>query len=124
MIKREEISQYINKKYDIHPDYLWSKFPGYAASRHKESGKWFSLIMDVIGDKIGLSDKEEIDILNVKAEKEIIGALRNKSNIYAAYHMNKDNWITINLNETTNISQIKDLIEDSFNLTIRHNAAI
>lgn len=117
MIKREEISQYINKNYDIHPDYPWSKFPGYAAFRHKESGKWFSLIMDVTGDKIGLSDKEEIDILNVKAEKEIIGALRNKSNIYAAYHMNKDNWITINLNETTNISQIKDLIEDSFNLT-------
>lgn len=46
-----------------------------------------------------------------------IGPLRKKEGIYPAYHMDKSNWITINLKETNTMNQIKDLIAVSYELT-------
>lgn len=117
MLKRDAIFDFISERYDINPDYPWEKYSNYAALRHRDNKKWFALIMNITGDKIGLDNDEEIDVLNLKAREEFIGPLRKQEGIYKAYHMNKSNWITINLNEITSINKIKDLIAESFELT-------
>ncbi|MCY1038789.1 MULTISPECIES: MmcQ/YjbR family DNA-binding protein [Staphylococcus] len=66
---------------------------------------------------MALQSTETIDVINLKVRKELIGPLRKKEGIYPAYHMDKSNWITINLKETNTMNQIKDLIAESYELT-------
>ncbi len=48
MIKREEIFDYIREKFNTVPDYPWAKSPECAVLRHKDSGKWYGLIMNIL----------------------------------------------------------------------------
>lgn len=73
--------------------------------------------MDITYDKIGLNTDEHIDVINLKVRKEFIGPIRKKEGFYRAYHMDKSNWITINLKEINTINEIKDLIAESYELT-------
>lgn len=117
MITREEIFDFVRDKYNIKPDYPWEKYSNYAALRHKDNKKWFGLVMDITSDKIGLNTDEHIDVINLKVRKEFIDPLRKKEGFYRAYHMDKSNWITINLKEINTINDIKDLIAESYELT-------
>lgn len=117
MLKRDDIFDFVSEKYDIKPDYPWEKYNDYTTLRHHDNEKWFALIMNITGDKIGLDNEDEIDVLNLKAREEFIGPLRKQKGIYEAYHMDKSNWVTINLNEIASINKIKDLIAESFELT-------
>ena len=63
---REEIFQYVKKKYKVEPDYPFSTAPTYPVLRHKDNRKWFALIMDIPREKLGLEGSEHVDIMNVK----------------------------------------------------------
>lgn len=117
MLRREDIFKYIKETYDVSPDYPWKSFPDFAALRHKNNRKWFGLIMSITGDKLGLENPDEIDVINLKVPKEFVGALRKEDNIFQAYHMDKNNWVSVVLDFTENIGEIDNVIEDSFNLT-------
>lgn len=117
MVERSEIFNYIVEKYQIKPDYPWKKYENFAVCRHKSNNKWFVLIMDVSSEKIGLSTDKIIDVLNIKVEPAFIGSLRQKKGIYKAYHMDKSNWVSVNLSEIDTLDDIKDWIDDSFDLT-------
>lgn len=117
MITRENVFEFVKNEYGVIPDYPWEKYSNYAALRHKDSQKWFGLVMDITSDKLGLQTEETIDVINLKVRKEFIGPLRKKKGIYPAYHMDKSNWVTINLKEVNTINQIKDLIAESYELT-------
>ena len=69
---RDDLYRYIKKKYKADPEYLWRRYPGYAAFRHSDNAKWFGLIMDVSAEKLGLSGEKVKDILNVKI-KYVVG---------------------------------------------------
>lgn len=58
-----------------------------------------------------------MDVINLKCDPELIGSLRLKSGFHAAYHMNKEKWISIRLDGSVVDSEIKSLIELSFELT-------
>lgn len=104
MINREEVFSFIEEKYDIKPDYPWKTYSNYAALRHESDRKWFALIMDISEDKLGLDGDKVIDVVNLKVRKEFIGPLRKQEGIYKAYHMDKANWVSINLNEIDSIN--------------------
>lgn len=56
--------------------------------------------------------------LNVKTEPEYSELLRNSYNyIIPAYHMNKEHWNTIILKENIDENLVKELIEQSYQLT-------
>lgn len=117
MVKREEVFDFVKDTYNIIPDYPWDTYSNYAALRHDDNKKWFGLVMDITADKLGLESDEKVDVINLKVRKEFIGPLRKKEGFYPAYHMDKSNWITINLKEINSINQIKDLIAESYELT-------
>ena len=117
MVKRDTLFNFMKKHYDVKPDYPWDNLKGYAAFRHKDNGKWFCLLMDIDSGKIGVEGDKKIDVINVKVRKEFIGPFRKEKGIYKAYHMDKSNWVTINLSEINSIDSIKDLIAGSFELT-------
>ena len=62
----EEIFSYVKKKYGVEPDYPFSTAPDYPVLRHEDNRKWFAIIMDAPGDKLGLEDTDRVDVINVK----------------------------------------------------------
>ena len=117
-MNREEIFEYVKKQYNTSPEYLWDKYPLYAVLKHNDN-KWYGIIMNVPKEKIGFVWKEEVDVLDVKCSPEMIGGLRKENGFLPAYHMNKENWITILLDGSVNEERIKQLIEFSYELTAR-----
>ena len=82
-MKRETLLNYAKKQFHAEPNYLWNNFPRYAVLRHHDDGdKWFAIVMNVPGTKLGLKDDKEVDILNVKLRPEYIGSLRKKKVFY------------------------------------------
>lgn len=55
--------------------------------------------MEVGRDKLGLPGDGEVDILNVKSDPMLIGSYRTQKGFFPAYHMNKENWISILLDQ-------------------------
>lgn len=117
-MNREEILEYVNKKHNTVPKYLWDKYPLYAVLKHNNN-KWYGIIMNVQKEKIGLEGNEEVDILDLKCLPEFIGGLRKEKGFLPAYHMNKENWITIILDGSVNKEKIKQLIDLSYDLTFK-----
>ena len=104
------IAAYMQKEYGAKPEFVFKKFPDYAVFRN--NGKWFAIIMNIAGKKIGV-EEEEIEIIDVRCDPAMIASLKDEKDFYEAYHMNKDNWITILLNDIVDDEIIYSLIDAS-----------
>ncbi|HEN3296555.1 TPA: MmcQ/YjbR family DNA-binding protein [Yersinia enterocolitica] len=116
-MKREELFSYAREHFKSEPEYLWSKLPSYAVLRHHDGKKWFGIVMNVPGTKLGLKTDDELDILEVKVRPEYIGSLRKKDGILPAYHMNKEHWVSVLLSSLLSPNEIHELLADSHGLT-------
>ena len=114
---RQEIFEYVSGQYGTKPEYLWKSSPNCSVLRHSGNNKWYGIIMDVTKNKLGLSGTDIVDILNVKCDPDMIGSLRMQAGVLPAYHMNKENWISILLDGTVEKERIFPLIDMSFALT-------
>lgn len=107
-MEREEIIKYCLELPNTYEDYPFPNDEFSATMKHLNNNKWFALIMNV-NDKL---------YLNVKTEPEYSELLRNSYNyIIPAYHMNKEHWNTIILKENIDENLVKELIEQSYQLT-------
>ena len=115
---RQMIYDYIKKKYKVSPEFPWRKYPGNAVFRHDDNRKWFALIMDVEGEKVGVSGADYVDMINLKVDDMFFrDMLIQEDGIMPAYHMNKMHWITVLLDGTVPEERVKDLIGMSFMAT-------
>lgn len=105
-------------KYKDVPEFVWGKFPGHGVFRNPDSFKWYALIMNIHKNKLDKNaDDEETEIINVKLSENKIHDLLSKNGFYKAYHMNKNNWISIILDDTVNDMEIMRYIEESHDFT-------
>jgi len=109
------ITNYIIKKYHNKPETLWDKFPGYAVFRNNNNQKWYAIIMNLDLSKL-TKGKGEVEIINVKLNEDKIQTLLKKEGYYKAYHMSKNDWISIILNDTLKDEEIISLIDESYDL--------
>ena len=116
-MNREELEAYILNHYSAQPDYPWADTPLAAVFRHAGNRKWFALLMEVPRDKLGLLGTEKLDIVNFKCDPILIASLRGEAGIFPAYHMNKEQWISILLDNAVSEEQTKELLQFSFELT-------
>lgn len=112
------ITEEILKKYGDNPEFLWEKFSGYGVFRNPKNQKWYGLIGNIDYSKLDKTKKGEIEIINIKLDKEEIQELLQKEGFYPAWHMNKKSWITIILNETLSDNEIMKYIDESYSFTI------
>ncbi|HOO22669.1 MAG TPA: MmcQ/YjbR family DNA-binding protein [Clostridia bacterium] len=115
---RAELEQFILDNYGVKLDFPWVGFPEYGVFRHGGNRKWFALVMEITRDKLGLKDAEKINVVNFKCDPVLNGSLRNLPGIFPAYHMNKENWITVALDGSASDDVIKMLLEMSYNDTM------
>ena len=112
---RQTVFDYIKKKYHVLPEYPWRKYDSNAVFRHTDNKKWFALVMDVQGNKLGLSGSEYIDVVNLKMDDLFFRDIIIKEDgIMPAYHMNKMHWVTVLLNGMVPEKRVLELIDMSF----------
>lgn len=116
---RNNIINYIKDYYAVSPEYPWYDLPNSAVFRRPDNAKWFALIMDVARDKLHLSGEGIEDVINLKCDPELVGALQLSEGYLPAYHMNKDKWITVMLNGTVPYEDVTKLIDLSYALTAK-----
>jgi len=117
MTPKEKILEYVKKQYHTEAEYLFKKFPTYCVLKHQNNKKWYGLIMTVEKSKLGKDDNTETDIIDLKINPELIGGLIQKEGYYKAYHMNKEHWISIDLNALDDVSDIYPFIDSSYEMT-------
>lgn len=120
---RDRLYEYIQNQYGDNPAFLWPQHPFYAVLRHNSNQKWYAVIMDVPKPKLGIDGDGVIDILNVKCTREKVPLLLTKRDYLPAYHMNKNNWISVRLDGDIPLTDIHNLIDISFGLTAKLPAA-
>ena len=112
---RQELFTWIRQQYGTEPEYPWHNWN--AVLRHNDNNKWYGVVLEVSADKLGLPEAGIVDVLNVKSDPLLIGSLRGQDGYFPAYHMNKDKWLTIRLDDSVSPAEIQDLIEMSYELT-------
>ena len=111
------ITNLIIKKYGDGPNFMWEQFENYGVFKNANTNKWYGIIMNINYSKLGLDNKNPVEVINVKLDKDEIQNLLKKDGYYPAWHMNKKSWITITLDETLSDVEIMNLIEESYSYT-------
>lgn len=114
-MNKQQVFDYVLAQYGTGPDYPWDDDS--AVLRHSGSRKWYGLVMRVKRDKLGLTGDGAVDVLNVKCGPLLTGSLRSRNGFHPAYHMNKEQWISIRLDGSAAQTDITALIDLSYSLT-------
>ena len=116
-MNRNELIQYIQQEYLCDIDYPWEKYPNYVVIRRRDNRKWFAGIFNIRGQQIEFDTNESLDVVNLKCEPDLIPNLLRESGIYPAYHMNKQHWITVDIERYEDEEKLKMLVDMSYRLS-------
>ena len=115
MAFREQLFDYVKKKYKAEPEHLWMRFPDYAIFRHADNEKWFGLVMDIPRRKLGMDSDEIVDILNVKlSDPLLVDLLIRQPGYFRGYHISRGNWVSILLDGSVPFEDICRWLEESY----------
>lgn len=112
---RQEVFTWCRQQYGTEPEYPWNDWN--AVLRHTDNQKWYGVILEVGRNKLGLLGDGEVDVLNVKCDPILIGSYRTQKGFFPAYHMNKENWLSVLLDKPELDEAIKELLALSYDLT-------
>lgn len=114
------ISKLIKNKYDIDPEFLFDD-NSTGVFRNKDNLKWFGIIMNINSSKLDSKLNKDVEVINIKINKDDLDSLLKVNSIYKAYHMNKKSWISIVLDDSLDDSYIMNLIDYSYRSNILFN---
>lgn len=118
-LQANEIIKYIKEKYNDELEYLWQKFPNNAIWRNKKNNKWYGALLVIKENKLGIESDKLVEIIDLRFQKENIHKIIDNNTFYPGYHMNKNNWITIKLDNSIETKKIFELIDNSYNLSLK-----
>ena len=108
------LTNLIIKEFNNYPEFLWEKDQTSGVFRNTQTKKWYGLIMNIDQSKI-MSGHGAIEILNLKLAEDKIKQLLKRPGFYKAYHMNKEKWLTISLNDSVSDDEIMNYLKESYN---------
>lgn len=107
---------YAKEAYGSEPEYLWEKFPENAVLRRKDTGTWYGAVLTTSADRLGLSSQEKVEILDFRAIPETIPDLLKNAGFFPGWHMNKKHWVTLLLDGSIPLEEIKTRLDESYRL--------
>lgn len=114
----KEVIKYIKDKYNDDLEFLWKKFDNNAIWRNKTNNKWYGLLLTITANKLKIDSTDEMEIIDLRYQKEAVDNIVDNKNVFPGYHMNKKSWITIKLDNTVETKRILKLIDNSYNLSL------
>ena len=113
----KRIMTQVQEKYGNQLEYLWEKSPDTAVLRHEGNQKWYAVLMKISWEKLEKGREDLVEVVNLKHDQ--VANLLVKKGIYPAFHMNKNYWISVVLDDTLVDEEVLELIEKSWNLTLK-----
>ncbi|MBZ1353993.1 MmcQ/YjbR family DNA-binding protein [Streptococcus sp. LPB0406] len=107
----------VQEMYENQLEYLWEKSPDTAVLRHEDNQKWYAVLMRISWDKLEKGREGLVEAVNLKHDQ--VSDLLVKKGIYPAFHMNKRYWISVPLDDSLSDEEVFELIEKSWNLTLK-----
>ena len=111
--------QYVKEAFGDKLEFLWAKFPDNAVWRRKDNEKWYGAILTVQGSKIGIDTNDIVEIIDLRMNPEDKEEILSREFYYPGWHMNKNSWYTIVLDGTIKDSELKQRINESYDLAER-----
>ena len=111
-------------RYGESPDFPFATAPTYGVFRHPSNRKWYGLIMDVPlvrvtkDSTLSAAESPVVDVLNLKIDPAIRADLLSRDGFYTCYHMNKESWISIVLDDTVPDADVLALLDHSRTLIL------
>jgi len=124
----DRVIKHIKTEYGAEPEFLWpEKYPSYCVFRHGDNRKWFALVATIGAKSLGIEEyklgnggegHDSVEIINLKFDKnQTYDFAEASDHIFPAYHMNKNNWITVVLDGGLSDEMVFELIRKSYLLT-------
>lgn len=110
------IANAIAQHFHDHPEFVFKRLPDDAVFREPISQKWYGLVMNIPRQKLtnqSASAKDRIEILEFRINPDHRANLLKHAGVYPAYHMNKDNWLCVVLDDTQSDQQILTWVDAS-----------
>lgn len=115
------LAQRLGQLYGDQYDHPFKKYPSFSSYRYPLNRKWYGLIMVIERGKLDLGKevweqeklKQEVEIINLKAEPYDLAGLLDLPGIYPSYHMNKKSWISVVLDGTMTDELLFSLVDKS-----------
>lgn len=114
---RPELTAYLADTYNTAGQQLFARYPGFQVFRHRGSGKWFAVLMDIPRKNLQLPGDGEISVVNLKCDTRMIGTFREQPGIFPGWHMNKAHWLSVALDGTAAEETLRFLVDMSYELT-------
>ncbi len=111
---KERIVEFIKNEYGVKAEYLFQDDT--AVFRNRRNKKWFAIIMRIPANKLKLNGDAMVYIINLKNYPSNVSLLRGTDGIFPAYHMNKENWITVLLDKNLPFGMMVSLIDQSYQI--------
>ena len=113
----KRIMTQVQEKYGNQLEFLWEKSPDTGVLRHEDNQKWYALVMRIPWDKLEKGREGLAEAVNIKHDQ--VADLLSKKGIYPAFHMNKRYWLSLALDDSLQDEEVLELIERSWNLTVK-----
>lgn len=113
------IARLIKEKYGDEPAFLWEKYPSYAVFKNPDTNKWYAALLNIEYSKINPAKSGEIEILDIKADPKDVQELLHQDGFYPAWHMNKQSWLTVVLDDSLSDRRIMELLAKSYAFTVK-----
>ena len=110
------LTKLIFMKYHESPDFPFDqeKYKNYGVFRYHGNEKWYGLIMNVNKAVFGGENKEEyVDVINVRIDENKREKILARKGIYPSYHMNKQKWASVLLDESLSDEEVMKYINFS-----------
>ena len=118
-ITSKKVIKYIKSNYNDELEFLWKKSPNNAIVRRKDSAKWYAVFMTISKNKLGFASNKIVEILNLHLKPQKAEELILTGKYFPAYHMNKNHWISVLLDENTDYAELCKLVDESYTLAKR-----
>ena len=109
----KDLLRYAEEQHGEKCEYLWERYPDCAVLRRADNRKWYAVIMTVAGSKVGLSTDNIVEIVDFRAEEEVVNSLVHSRGFAPAWHMNKKSWITVLLDGSAEFSTVAQMLDKS-----------
>ena len=113
----KRIMAFVQEKFGNQLEYLWEKSPDTAVLRHEDNQKWYAILMRIPWDRLDKGRDGLVEAVNLKHDQ--VADLLSQNGIYPAFHMNKRYWISVPLDDSLSDEEVLELIEKSWNLTLK-----
>lgn len=114
---KESLLKFVEEEYGVSADFPFSdEWAPTPVLRHQDNRKWFAIGMAISRNKLSGTSNEKTWVFNFKCDPLFKAALLEKKGFYVSYHMSKEHWVSVVLDEASD-EDVLFALSMSFDLT-------